>query len=785
MKTASYFLLMVSLLNSLAIAQTTYKKSFFDAAEYEQDSKITKGTNGNYVFYGWTHQGTQTDSKGVIMKLDGNGQPIYTKKLTHPDYLRIVSADVNSIGEMIIAGRILSSVDQNFILKTDASGNEIWNVSFEPFIEKAIWMTNGNILASLGDRIAVFNSAGDTIFTFSNGGYIRDIAETADGNIIIFQNQAIDYFLELIKINNNGAVLWNKWYKYSSDNFTWENGIKILPIENNEFLTMSQISFIGDVNYITKHDSDGTVIWNTALIDPYPSFQGKDLMVDSFGQITTLFQRAGSSANDDCIIKLDSNGNFISSKLLPLVARASSIEESWDGGYIIGGNYFEVNKTNTAGNVNCSNILGSPTSDTTSPSAPIYLDTVTPASPMPFVLGLASISISNHLLDVETDLDIDIPPICFAGVNEEGNGNMIVWDKGSTTEIKEYKIYRESGMNYLHLGTVPYDSLSEYHDTINISPQVSSTRYKISAVDQCNHETALSPFHQTVHLTSSLGTSGEVNLIWAPYQGTSFGYYRISRDTIGNGIFVPIDSVNSSGTTYIDFNASTGVSSYIIEVLLSVNCSSTKSLYVYSVSRSNKTIINKSGSTLTGDLNGNGVIDTGEVAGDADGNGVINGGEICGDINGDGQISGSETAGDINGNGIINGNEIAGDINGDGIIQSWEKIGDINGDGLLNNNEVWGDANGNGIIDNGEIASIKENRNLFLLNLFPNPTSGIINIETNTLLILELYSIIGEIVLISEISNSSSININNLHSGMYFMKLSNPFITEWVKIVKK
>ena len=206
-----------------------------------------------------------------------------------------------------------------------------------------------------------------------------------------------------------------------------------------------------------------------------------------------------------------------------------------------------------------------------------------------------------NVLDLKIT-DIPTDPICIVTVDSTSTKNKIVWNKILSNSILSYNVYRELGTNnYVQIGNVPYDSLSQFVDTTNgINPNVTSYRYKISVIDSCNIERELSDFHETIHLTSNLGANGEINLSWDPYEGFPFSFYRILRDSTFSGNFEVLDSVSANNTTYTDFFPPLVGGNYLVEVLAPYNCSPTKT--AINSSRSNTGTISTGGSAPTSDF---------------------------------------------------------------------------------------------------------------------------------------------------------------------------------------
>jgi hypothetical protein len=87
---------------------------------------------------------------------------------------------------------------------------------------------------------------------------------------------------------------------------------------------------------------------------------------------------------------------------------------------------------------------------------------------------------------------------------------------------------------------------------------------------------------------------------------------------------------------------------------------------------------------------------------------------------------------------------------------------------------------------------LKENDLKNNINIYPNPTSNIINIEASTSsatdkLKIEISNVIGQVLISENQTNQrSSFNIQNFPSGLYFIKLiSEDNVIETRKIIKE
>lgn len=169
-------------------------------------------------------------------------------------------------------------------------------------------------------------------------------------------------------------------------------------------------------------------------------------------------------------------------------------------------------------------------------------------------------------------------PVCLVTVDTLSTHNIVVWEKPVTTQIDSFYIYREvtTGV-FQQIGAVSYDSLSEYHD-YGANPNTTAFSYKIAALDTCGGVGAMSDFHKTIHL-QNLGSG---NLQWTLYDienaSNPVTFYRVYRDDLGTGNFLPITTTIPGGnTTYTDVNyASFPNADYRVDVAWAYTCTPTR-----------------------------------------------------------------------------------------------------------------------------------------------------------------------------------------------------------------
>lgn len=201
--------------------------------------------------------------------------------------------------------------------------------------------------------------------------------------------------------------------------------------------------------------------------------------------------------------------------------------------------------------------------------------------------------------------------ICMVSVDSLYSVNEVIWEKAVSSDIDYYNIYRESSQNGLYylVGSVNYDSLSIFTDYV-ANPMITAWRYKVSVVDFCGQESAISESHKTIHLNQNLGLGGTINLIWDQYEGFNYSTYNIIRYTASSGWNV-VGSVSSANNSYTDPTPpADSTLFYVIEVIPTDPCLATRA------ANNNSTRSNRSQNPVGApDTTSNGIFEKGNIEG--------------------------------------------------------------------------------------------------------------------------------------------------------------------------
>lgn len=156
--------------------------------------------------------------------------------------------------------------------------------------------------------------------------------------------------------------------------------------------------------------------------------------------------------------------------------------------------------------------------------------------------------------------------IDFVGVNSS-NKNVVNWTRSTDPSVKTYRVYKETNVanTFVKIADITDESASSFVDTLSF-PDVQSNSYRLSLVDACGTESALSDRHKTMHLSINQGVNSTWNLIWEQYQGFPVSTYNIFRGTSRTDIR-QIGSLSGNNSQFTDFTAPTGYVYYQIEAV--------------------------------------------------------------------------------------------------------------------------------------------------------------------------------------------------------------------------
>ena len=168
--------------------------------------------------------------------------------------------------------------------------------------------------------------------------------------------------------------------------------------------------------------------------------------------------------------------------------------------------------------------------------------------------------------------------MCMVSVDPLSTHNIVYWEKPVVTNIDSFKVYREDATNiYSYIGSVAYDSLSEYHD-YGVDPNTTTKRYKISTLDNCGQESVKSNYHNTIYIVDN----GSGQFTWNPLytienSGNPVTNYLLMRDDNSTGAWAQVASTAGTQNTLVDpAYASYSNGNWRVETAWGITCTPTR-----------------------------------------------------------------------------------------------------------------------------------------------------------------------------------------------------------------
>ena len=246
-----------------------------------------------------------------LLKTDSSGNETWSKTFGGYNYDTAYSVRQTADGGYIMAGYARSfgrGGDDVWLVKTDSSGNEMWNKTF-----------GGSS-----------NDAAYSVQQTADGGYIMT------GYTDSFGAGNSDAWL--VKTDSSGNETWNKTFGSSGS----DTGYSVQQTADGGYV-MAATAYFGAGNndaWLVKTDSSGNETWNKTFggsnFDTAVSVQ----QTTDGGYIMARYTASfGAGNNDAWLVKTDSSGNETWNKTFGGSSNdaAESVQQTADSGYIMAG----------------------------------------------------------------------------------------------------------------------------------------------------------------------------------------------------------------------------------------------------------------------------------------------------------------------------------------------------------------------------------------------------------------------------------------------------------------
>lgn len=361
----------------ISYSQVIFQKSI-GGNENEDGRSIQQTNDGNFIIAGLTNSLTAGDYDVLLVKIENNGDTIWTKTYggAADDFGHSVQQTTD--GGYIIAGKTnsfgLGNADV-LLIKTDSIGGVLWTKTYGgPGYDFgwSVQQTNdgGYIVTGLYNSFDVYlikvDSFGNQTWTKNIGSANYDVGisvvQTFDGGYVVVGNTSFgagDLDVYLIKLDSSGNVLWSKTFGGSGGDV----GTCIKQTNNGGFIISGFTNSFGAGNYdfyLIKTNEAGDMDWSRTYGGPLYELS-YSLELTTSGNFIIAGHTGLQFNNDVYLIMVDYFGNLLWTKTFGVNgdSRSQGVVQANDGGYIVVGktglstsNLYIV-KTDTYGNSGC------------------------------------------------------------------------------------------------------------------------------------------------------------------------------------------------------------------------------------------------------------------------------------------------------------------------------------------------------------------------------------------------------------------------------------------------
>jgi len=296
-----------------------WEKTFGGNRDYSGNS-IRQSTDGGYIIAGSATSRSAPQSDVYLVKTDASGVEVWNKSYGGSGMYFGESVQRTVEGGYIIVGYMVSDSgfeSSIYLLKIDAEGNEIWSHTFNS--------------AEFGDH--------------GPSATGNDVQQTADGGYIIIGSvRSVSSWVLLIKTDAEGNKIWWKTFmNQAGEGCNFNVGWSLEQTSDGGYIIAGYVTTYPGMSpayfgLIIKTDASGNELWSKVYGDP-----GNPGVADNVTEALSVQQTtsgdyiiAGYTFRKVYLIKMAADGNELWSKTFG-EGVGHSVQETADGGFVVAG----------------------------------------------------------------------------------------------------------------------------------------------------------------------------------------------------------------------------------------------------------------------------------------------------------------------------------------------------------------------------------------------------------------------------------------------------------------
>lgn len=336
----------------------------FGGSGYDAGHSVLETSDGGYIIGGVTNSQGAGEKDIWLIKTDGKGDTVWTKKYGGKYNDVCHSVLETSDNGYIICGFTKFSANENddvWLIKTDINGKKIWSKTYGGIGEDQAFSLQktsdeGYIIAGSTDSFGAgkldmllikTNNNGDELWTRTYGGTGDDqalsVQQTNDGGYILLGSTdsygAGRLDMLLIKTDAFGDTLWRRIY--GGNNFDY--GKSVQETSDGGYIVAGYTTPVGNTwgdVWIMKVNIFGIIQWTKTFGGNYYDFSCCIKEVNNGEYIIMASTESfGAGSSDLWLIKIDGLGNMVWEKTYGGFSfdYGLSLAKTRDGGFIITG----------------------------------------------------------------------------------------------------------------------------------------------------------------------------------------------------------------------------------------------------------------------------------------------------------------------------------------------------------------------------------------------------------------------------------------------------------------